>query len=111
MWWRFFIVLISFVLIGAHYLRSGHYIITLISLIIPFLLFFKSTIINVIIERGLYILAFTVWGWSGFNFIMERINQDQSWVRLFIIMFIVFLYTIFSGLCINQLNKKILEKS
>lgn len=47
MWWRFLIVLISFLLIGAHYLRSAHYLATIICCIVPFSLFLMSRKINI----------------------------------------------------------------
>ena len=107
MWWRFLIVLFSFILIGAHFLRSGDYIITIISCLSPLLLFVKIKGVYTALEYILYLLSFTVWGWSAFNFIMTRMSHGEPWHRLLIIMFAVFSYTVYSGFCVKQLNRKL----
>lgn len=106
MWWRFLIVLISFLLIGAHYLRSAHYLATIICCIVPFSLFLMSRKINIFLEYTLYLLAFVVWAISGFNFILQRLDNGQDWVRLFCIMLAVFMFTLYSGFCIRKIKTK-----
>jgi len=99
-------VLLSFLLIAAHFSRADQSILLIISLTIPFLLLIKKRIIIRIMQIVL-LLAGAEWIRAMLIYIEVRQSSGDDWTRLAIILSIVAIYTAFSGFFLQ--NVKILN--
>lgn len=85
-------VIISFLLLAAHFSRAGMYLIAAICLILLFLLFLSKMWVARLIQIYLVIGAFE-WFRTLYIFAEQRQAQGESWIRLAIILSIVGLFT------------------
>jgi len=90
-------VVISFLLLAAHFYRAGQVLLTGISLALPFLLFLKEAWVVRLIQVAL-LLGSLEWIRTGYVFAQQRIEFDQPWTRLVIILGSVALFTALSAL-------------
>ena len=87
---------ISFLLLGAHFLREGMLGLVTALVIAPFLLFYRKRWVPVVL--GILLLAGAgVWAAAGYDFTMLRIQAGMPYTRLVIIMSGVTLFTLFSA--------------
>jgi len=94
-------VILSFLLLTAHFYRSGLVVLAAICVALLFLLFFRKTWIPRLFQF-LLILGALEWLRSLYHFAAMRIAWDQPWTRLAIILGTVALFTAFSGLVFNS---------
>lgn len=99
-------VIISFLILAAHFLRYGDLPMTVIALIVPILLFIKKKWVPRIIQLCLAIGALE-WFSTMYFLIQTRQQTGTDWHRLAIIMSLVALFTLLSGLVFR--NKKLRE--
>ena len=97
-------VILSFLLLGAHFYRSGQVILSGLCVAILFLLFLRKSWVPRMFQL-LLILGSLEWLRSLYFFAAMRIAWDQPWMRLAIILGAVALFTAFSGLVFK--NKKL----
>jgi len=90
-------VILSFLLLAAHFFRSGIIILSILCLIIPFTLFIKNIWIPRIFQVLLILGAFE-WIRTTLIFVEERKMYEMPWIRLAIILGLVALFTALSGL-------------
>lgn len=90
-------VILSFLMLAAHFYRSGLVIFAIISLLIPFLLFIRNIWIPRMIQIILIIGALE-WIRTILIFVEERKLYEMPWVRLAVILGSVALFTALSGL-------------
>ena len=90
-------VILSFLLLVAHFYRSGQVILAAICVALLFLLFFRESWIPKLFQF-LLVLGALEWLRSLYNFAAMRIAWDQPWTRLAIILGAVALFTALSGL-------------
>ena len=98
-------VILSFILLAAHFSRAEQTILLIISLLIPTLLLIKKRIIIRIIQAVL-LIAGAEWIRTMLNYIEIRKSMGDDWTRLAIILSVVAIYTAASGLFLQ--NQKIL---
>ncbi len=96
-------VLLSFLLLAAHFSRADQTILVIISLIFPFLLLIKRRIILRLIQVVL-IISGAEWIRAMLSYIAARKALDEDWTRLAIILSVVALYTAASGLFLQNRN-------
>ncbi|MCL1142924.1 hypothetical protein [Shewanella gaetbuli] len=106
MWWRFIIITLAYLLIGAHFLRFNHIELAAISALLPVMLLFKKPIINRFLQAGLLIGSIVVWGVSTIELITMRISMDAPWIRLACIMGAVIAFTLFAAYLCSQLKNQ-----
>ena len=94
-------VILSFLLLAAHFYRSGQVILTVICGALLFLLFFRQSWIPKLFQF-LLVLGALEWLRSLYYFAAMRIAWDQPWTRLAIILGAVALFTALSGLVFNN---------
>ena len=94
-------VILSFLLLAAHFYRSGLVVLAVICVALLFLLFFRKTWIPRLFQF-LLILGALEWLRSLYYFAAMRIAWDQPWTRLAIILGAVALFTALSGLVFNN---------
>jgi hypothetical protein len=90
-------VILSFLLLAAHFYRAGYPLLTVVCIGILFLLFFRKPWIPRLFQ-GLLILASLEWLRALYFIAAMRIAWDQPWTRLAIILGAVALFTLLSGL-------------
>lgn len=90
-------VFISFLLIGAHFLRTGLYFIVILIIAIPFILLIKKMWVARTIQL-LLILASLEWIRTIFISIEERQAYGEQWTRMAIILGSVAVFTAVSSL-------------
>jgi hypothetical protein len=90
-------VILSFLLLAAHFYRSEMFILSIFSLLIPFTLFIKSKWIPGIIQIILILGSFE-WLRTTILFVAERKMANMPWIRLCIILVSVALFTALTGL-------------
>jgi len=101
---RLFPVILSFIVLGAHFLRLNQMEIGLFALIFPLFLMVKTKWTPRVFQVAL-LLATAEWLRSGILYVQMRQESGDDWVRLAIIMGGVALFTLLSALVF--LNKKI----
>ena len=99
-------VIISFLLLGAHFYRSGLTLLTILCLAILFLLFVRQAWVPRLFQI-LLVLGSIEWLRSLYAFAAMRIAWDQPWTRLAVILIGVALFTALSGLVLK--NSKLQE--
>ena len=97
-------VLLSFLLLGAHFYRAGLVPLAAISIVFPLLLFLKKSWVPRLFQLLLLVGA-AEWLRSLYFLAAMRIAWDQPWTRLGIILGAVALLTALSGLMFN--NRKL----
>ena len=97
----------SFLLLAAHFSRADNTILIFVSLLAPFLFFYRKSITLIIIQLLSYAGA-VIWLVTMYGYIQERIEVGRSWTVLLIILTSVALFTALSGVLLN--SKKIKEK-
>lgn len=106
MWWRYLIICLACLLIGAHFLRFNQLIFCGLSVIAPVLLMIRHKISFAILKYGLVVAAFGIWGLSSYQFISFRIEADQPWIRLALIMVTVILFTLWAAWQVQVIGEK-----
>lgn len=90
-------VILSFLLLGAHFYRAGYPVLAGLSTGVLALLFYRSHWVPRLFQ-GLLILASLEWLRSLYYIAAMRIAWDQPWTRLAVILGAVALFTALSGL-------------
>ena len=88
-------IIISFLLIGAHFLRGSNFFLVALSLILPFLLLVRSSWAVRTIQFALVIAA-CEWIRTGVAIYSTRIAAGEPYVRMIIIFVFVVLFTLAS---------------
>lgn len=103
---RIFPVILSIILMAAHFSRADQTIPAIISLIFPLFLLIKKRIIIRLFQVVL-ILGGAEWVRSMFSYIEVRKSVGDDYMRLAVILSAVAIFTAASGLFLQ--NKKILD--
>ena len=100
-------VFISFLLLAAHFLRSGHVIISTVLLALLLLLFLQNSWVPRVIQLILLLGTFE-WLRTLYTVAQVRIELDRPWMRMAIILGAVALFTALSCLVFRSgaLRKK-----
>ncbi|MGA1843905.1 MAG: hypothetical protein ACMUIS_05025 [bacterium] len=93
------IILVSFscLLLGAHFLRGGNFVLTLLCLSLPFLLVIKKRWSLAVVQISLFIGAW-IWVRSIVIILHTRITNGLPWARVVTILGAVAMLTLCSGL-------------
>jgi NADH:ubiquinone oxidoreductase subunit 6 (subunit J) len=94
-------LLLTALLLGAHFLRNGNLILTLFCLLAPLLLLIKKQWSWLMLQVLIYLGAF-IWLNTTIAIIQQRILWGQPWDRVLLIMGTVILFTIWAGLLLNS---------
>ena len=90
-------VIVSFLLLGAHFYRGGHNAATAICVAVPFLLFLRKSWVPPLFQ-ALLLLGALEWLRTLYAFAAMRIAFGQPWGRLAVILGAVALFTALSGM-------------
>ena len=97
-------VILSFLLLGAHFYRAGLLPLTLLCVAVLFLLFLRKSRVPLLFQV-LLVLGALEWLRTLFMFAQMRIAFGEPWTRLAIILGAVALFTALSGLVFK--NRKL----
>ena len=89
-------VILSFLLLGAHFYRAGSPVLTSLCVALLMLLFVRKPWVPRLFQ-GLLLLGAFEWLRSLYFFAAMRIAWDQPWTRLVLILGAVALFTLLSG--------------
>lgn len=90
--WRHGLVVISALLLGAHFLRDGQHLFVLLSLSFPTLLLVRRPWATPVV-RGLLLLAVAEWLRTAWVLVQQRQTQGEPWTRMALILGAVALIT------------------
>ena len=90
-------VIFSFLLLAAHFYRAGEAVPAGISLALPFLLLLKDRWVARVLQICL-LLGSLEWLRTLYPYALQRIELDQPWIRLVIILGSVAAFTALSAL-------------
>lgn len=93
----FFPIVLSLLLLGAHFNKAGWLPLVIFCVILPFLLFIKRVWVARLVQIVL-VLGAIEWIRITIVIVGERIDAGDDWIRLVIILGGVALFTLFSGL-------------
>jgi len=106
-WYILTPVILSFIITGAHFLRNGNILTTVILLGIPFLLMIQKRISLRVVQLFLFFSTVT-WLLTTFRLINYRISSGDDWIRMSLILGTVTLITALATLLLNK--RSILDK-
>jgi hypothetical protein len=98
---RITLVIVAAILLVAHFLRQGEFILMLLCMLTPLLLLIKKRWSLFALQLLMYLDA-TIWLITTIKIVQERIFFGEAWVRLVIILGAVILFTIVAGLLLNS---------
>ncbi len=98
---RTVLLIISHLLLIAHFLREGKIFLAVLYLLLPFLFFIKKKWSLIFLQISAY-LGVIVWLQTVFMLISERIDLGIPWLRMAIILGVVTIFTLLSGLLLNS---------
>jgi hypothetical protein len=98
---RVSLIIISAILLGAHFLRDGNLLLTVVCLLTPALLFIRRLWVLWLLQ-GLAYLGAVIWLVTLAQLVMERIAMGRSYGVSVAILGTVALFTIVSGVLLNS---------
>ena len=98
---RITLFILSVVLVGAHFFRSGSYALVGLCLILPLLLLYKSRW-SLIVLQCAACAATLVWLGAALELVQMRQQMGRPWTTAALILGAVALYTLVSGLLLNS---------
>ena len=100
-------VILSLILLAAHFYRSGQVIVTALCLALPLLLFLRKAWVPRLFQV-LLILGALEWLRALYGFAAMRIAFGEPWTRLAVILGAVALFTALSGMVFK--NRALLDR-
>lgn len=94
-------LILSAVVMAAHFLRSFDLIPMLFCLLAPFLLLIKKRWVLYVLQ-SLTVVSTLVWMYTLYGIIQERILEGRSWTASAVILGVVAIFTLFSGWLLNS---------
>jgi hypothetical protein len=94
-------LILSALLLAAHFLRSFDIIPMLFCILAPFLLLIKKRWVLYILQ-SLTVVSALVWMYTLYGIIQERTFEGRSWTASAIILGVVAAFTLFSGWLLNS---------
>ncbi len=98
-------IVVCFILMAAHFGRANLFVLQIVSLLIPFLLFWKNKISARIIQIFL-LLSGIEWIRITIYYVQIRVENDEPWLRLAIILGAVAILTMSTALVFRSKSMK-----
>jgi hypothetical protein len=94
-------VILAFLLLGAHFLRSDDTILMVVSVLAPCLLLIKQRW-SLLITQWLAYCGALVWIHTTFLLVRQRIAIGAQWGRMLLILSAIALFTLWAGYLLNS---------
>jgi hypothetical protein len=104
---RIILLIIAWILLGAHFLRDNNLIVAIVCLLVPLLLLVKKRWVLLLLQILTYV-GVVIWLNTTYSIVQERISLGDPWIRVVVILGGVALFTTLAGLLLN--SKVIKEK-
>ena len=98
---RIVLLIISYLLLSAHFFREGETILTAVYLFLPLLFFIKKRWSLIFLQLFSY-GGFIIWLQTIFVLTSARIQLGEPWLRMVIILGVVAIFTLLAGLLLNS---------
>jgi hypothetical protein len=98
---RYVPVVLSAVLIAAHFLRGGNILVTIACLAAPLLLLLRKPVVTIVVQLMLVIAA-VEWLRTAFTIAQERAVTGAPATRMFVILGSVSLFTLLSAVPLKR---------
>jgi hypothetical protein len=98
---RIILLILSFLILAAHFSRADNLVLMILCLLVPTLMFIKRRWVLLVIQILLYCGVF-VWINTIIQLASERIDLGQPWLRMGIILSFIALITGLSGVLLNS---------
>ncbi|MCL6271816.1 hypothetical protein M3P05_18000 [Sansalvadorimonas sp. 2012CJ34-2] len=86
MWWRIVLLVLAYLVLGAHFLRLGSVVWAILITVAPLILFYRKHIVVTLLQGGLIAGTLFVWVPTTYNLISMRILFEQPWLRMAVIL-------------------------
>ncbi len=93
-------MMIAFLLMAAHFLRSGSFVLVGVSVLLPFLLLAKKRWALFLVQGATYLGA-VIWVWTTVILVQQRIMVGEQWVRMCLILSGVAAFSLYAGYLLN----------
>lgn len=97
---RISLYIVAALLVGAHFLRAGSYLLAVLCLAVPLLFFYRRGWSLVVLQMAAY-AATIVWLWTALALLTARQQSGQPWTVAAVILGAVALFTSVCGLLLN----------
>jgi len=98
---RISLLILTYLLLSAHFFRDGNLLLSIASLVIPFLLFVKKKWCLIVVQLFTY-GGVIVWIITLITLVNARVNTGEPWLRMALILLAVIVMTISTGLFLNS---------
>lgn len=96
----FFLIGINFITFAAHFSRAGMGLLSILVLILPFILLYKKKI-SLQIVQAVMVLAGIEWIRTAYQYITQRMDTGEPWLRLSMILSVVIISAFWSAFLLN----------
>lgn len=102
---RIILLIISYLILSAHFFREGEIVLTAVYLFLPFLLFIKNRW-SIIFLRIFSYGGVIIWLQTIYVLAFARISMGEPWLKMAIILGAVTVFTLYAGLLLNSKKMK-----
>lgn len=97
---KIFLVILSFLILGAHFLREGNLLLAILSVAAPCFLFIRKRWALVAVQTFLSCGAL-LWIFATIDLVQARMSQGMPWLRMAVILGAVAAFTAYSAWALN----------
>lgn len=98
---KIIILILTYLLLGAHFFRDGETFLSIVCIFIPLLLLIKKKWCLLFVKLFTY-GGVIVWIFTLITLINERVNTGEPWLRMAVILLAVIVMTISTSLFLNS---------
>ena len=106
MWWRILLIILAYLVLGAHFLRYGNALVAVPVALLPALLLTRRPWSVLVVQVGLVLSTLLVWLPTTHRLISMRIAFEQPWMRMAVILGAVMLCNLLIAWGANGIRTK-----
>ena len=106
MFWRFTLLILSYIPLAAHFMRYGENEIAIAIALFPLLALFRKKITNLLMQLGLLAGVALVWVPTTLEITQQRMALGEPWLKMVIIMGAVMIFSLICGWCAKGIPAK-----
>ena len=99
------LIIITSLILSAHFLRDSNLLLTLVYILLPFVLMIKKRLALLLVQ-GMAYAGGIIWINTLIKIAQRRISYGEPWIRMAVILGAVALFTILAGLLLNSSKVK-----
>jgi len=98
--WRIIAISLAALVLGAHFLRDGNILLTVVFALSPLLLLIKQRWVLWVLQAIAYVGA-VLWLQTAIQILNQRLLLGEPWLRMVIILGVVAAFSVFAGVLMN----------